>query len=225
MGSVFRKGSRQSGQSTGSSNQLDAAGAAIIKQGDPLRSAAYGQLGNFLNTGQLPSAMTGDIGQQEQELASAKQGILNTGTRGGQLRTALAQLPLNRLAMRDQLRHGTFDSALAAGLGSFSAGGTAMGNAAANLNSLGQQRMAQNQQAKQGIGQAGGMLATSFLSDRRLKDHIRLLTTLPNGLGWYAYTIFGQPREGVMADEVMQVHPDAVSRHQSGYLMVNYQAL
>ncbi len=158
MGSVFRKGSEQTGQSTGYSNELASAGLGLIRGGAPLRSGTYGQLGEFLKSGRLPSAMTGTIGQQEQEMASAKQSILNSGARGGQLRTGLAQLPLQRLQMRDALRSDVFNTALGAGQGSFSQGSSTTGAAAANLNSLGQGRIAQNQAAKSAMGGGAGAL-------------------------------------------------------------------
>ena len=156
MGSIFRKGSADTSRSSRSSEALSEAGAEMLRQGAPLRSATYGQLGGFLKTGRIPGALTGDIGTQEQELASARQGILNSGVRGGQLRTDLAQLPLNRLAMRDQLRSSVFNTALGAGQNSYSTAAGGMGTAASNLNSLGQGRIAQNQLAKQGIGTMGG---------------------------------------------------------------------
>jgi len=72
----------------------------------------------------------------------------------------------------------------------------------------------------------GNMLAKAgMFSDRRLKSKIERIGTHPSGLPWYSYEIFGQPSEGVMADEVLQVNPDAVSVHESGFLMVDYSAL
>ncbi|HKY19581.1 MAG TPA: tail fiber domain-containing protein [Vicinamibacterales bacterium] len=68
-----------------------------------------------------------------------------------------------------------------------------------------------------------GGLALAF-SDRRLKSNIKRIGT-KHGLPWYSYDIFGKPSEGVMADEAMKVRPGAVSRHPSGYLVVNYGAL
>ena len=165
MGSVFRKGSAQTGQSTGYSNILAREAIRLMREGTPLRQQAFGQLGNFLQSGRLPSAMTGAIGQQEQEMASARRAILNSGVRCGQLRTELAQLPLQRLQMRDALRSDVFNAALSAGLGSFSQGGNAMGMSAANLNSLGQGRIAQNQAAKSMLGGGAGALLSLLKKD------------------------------------------------------------
>jgi hypothetical protein len=72
-----------------------------------------------------------------------------------------------------------------------------------------------------GLG-ATGMMA---MSDRRLKSNIVRLGEHPLGIGWYEYDIFGHRTQGVMADEVKQVRPDAVVRHPSGYDMVDYGRL
>ena len=55
--------------------------------------------------------------------------------------------------------------------------------------------------------------ALSFMSDRRLKRDIRDLgIRLMNGIKLYAYRYLWEARErvGVMADEVLQVRPQAV---------------
>ena len=199
----------------------------MIEQGAPLRGAAFGQLGGFLNSGQLPSAMTGGIGTNEQELAAAKQGILRSGVRGGQMRQSLAQLPLQRLQMRDALRGGAFDTALSAGLGSFTAGSGGMQAAANTLSNLGAQRMQQNKEAKQGAGQAAGTLGKMAMgSDRRLKSNIVRIGTHPSGLAWYEYMIDGHYDQGVMAQEARSLHPEAVSWNAAaGYLQVRYDLL
>ena len=45
-----------------------------------------------------------------------------------------------------------------------------------------------------------------------------------DGIPLYLYTYKGErePRVGPMAQEVAKVKPDAVHRHESGYLMVDY---
>lgn len=78
-----------------------------------------------------------------------------------------------------------------------------------------------------GLGQAGILGATKYMSDRRLKRGIRDLgVRLMNGVKLYAYRYLWDDREhvGVMADELARVRPDAVSSH-GGYLAVNYGAL
>ena len=69
-----------------------------------------------------------------------------------------------------------------------------------------------------------GMMAYA-MSDRRLKSNIVRLGTHPIGVGIYEYDIFGSRQIGVMAQELMEVMPEAVIQHPSGYLMVNYGRL
>lgn len=76
-----------------------------------------------------------------------------------------------------------------------------------------------------GLGGAGLMGAGMAFSDRRLKSKIRRIGTHPLGIGWYAYEIDGHPSEGVMADEVLTVRPEAVVQHVNGYYMVEYARL
>ena len=84
-----------------------------------------------------------------------------------------------------------------------------------------------------GVGQANAFNSGLFqlgaagigLSDIRLKSNIQRIGTHPLGIGIYEYDIFGQRDRGVMAQEVLQVKPEAVLQHPSGYLMVNYGML
>lgn len=75
-----------------------------------------------------------------------------------------------------------------------------------------------------GLFSLGGA-AMSFFSDRRLKSNVLKVGEDPRGFGIYEYEIFGRRERGVMADEVREVIPDAVSEHDSGYLMVDYGRL
>ena len=72
-------------------------------------------------------------------------------------------------------------------------------------------------------GNAGGFGA--LFSDRRLKSNIVKVGDHPLGIGIYEYDIFGNRERGVMAQELMQVMPDAVHQHPSGYFMVDYGRL
>lgn len=85
----------------------------------------------------------------------------------------------------------------------------------------------QNQQAAIGTGAAAaGTAAMLFaMSDRRLKTRVRRIGTHPRGVGIYAYDIFGRREVGVMAQELLEVAPELVAVHPSGFLMVNYGAL
>ncbi len=71
------------------------------------------------------------------------------------------------------------------------------------------------------------------MSDRRAKEDIVKVGQHPLGLGIYLFRykapysrLYGTGRHiGVMADEVAEKYPDAVSRHEDGYLMVDYGRL
>jgi hypothetical protein len=187
MGSIFRKGSEQTGQSQAMSHEQamlarQQAGMAtsLFEDTNGIRSRIFGSLAEALGRGQLPTQLRSTVGlgvpimQQEQELAAAKRGIMDTMPRGGLQQRALMELPIQRLLQRDVFaaqRRAIDDASrmnlynLAAGIATGSPQ-TAMGGlanaasgiagSAANLNSLGQQRMAQNQAAQQGIGKALG---------------------------------------------------------------------
>lgn len=72
---------------------------------------------------------------------------------------------------------------------------------------------------------AAGMKAGMF-SDRRLKTNIQRIGTHILGIGLYAWDyLWGEHAEGVMADEVLTIMPEAVLQHPSGYMMVDYGML
>ena len=65
-------------------------------------------------------------------------------------------------------------------------------------------------------------------SDIRLKEDIVLLARLDNGIKLYRFHYKGSDRTayvGVMAQEVQEIEPSAVSRDRDGYLVVNYGML
>lgn len=64
-------------------------------------------------------------------------------------------------------------------------------------------------------------------SDVRLKEDITCIGTTAHGLPFYRYRYRGKDGvyEGVMAQEVLRVMPDAVARGEDGFLMVNYRRL
>jgi len=100
-------------------------------------------------------------------------------------------------------------------------------------NALSQQQLNNNYQARvgqqtafmNGLFQLGG--AAIGASDRRLKRDIKRLGTHPNGLPVYEYRyVWGRKRHvGVMAQDVLKAGIDAVVRHWTGFLMVDYGKL
>ncbi len=90
-----------------------------------------------------------------------------------------------------------------------------------------------NQQVAQSNAMAGGLFgllgsgltAGIKYSDRRLKENVRRVGWLDNGLPVYSYNLIGSPvfELGVMADEVETIHPEAVHTQPNGIKMVDYQ--
>jgi hypothetical protein len=76
-----------------------------------------------------------------------------------------------------------------------------------------------------GGGRGGG--GGGRRSDIALKHDVVLLGHLGNGLGYYRFSYIGSDKAyvGVMAQEVEQVRPDAVTRGGDGYLRVYYDKL
>lgn len=85
----------------------------------------------------------------------------------------------------------------------------------------------------QGLGAASSiasMFAAFGGSDVRIKQDIAYVGTDERGHRWYDFHYIGEDktaplRLGVMAQEVMQISPGAVSEHPLGFLCVNYGAL
>ncbi len=95
---------------------------------------------------------------------------------------------------------------------------------------FGQQQASANQQ-----GQTNDLIKTglSFFSDNRLKEDIKRVSEL-NGHNLYSWTWKsnhpkvdqrGKTGFGVIAQEVEKTRPDVISKHESGYKMVDYNSL
>jgi len=63
-----------------------------------------------------------------------------------------------------------------------------------------------------------------MFSDKRLKDNIRPVGKLNNGLTVYCFNYKGdnRPQIGLLAQEVQKIKPEAVAENEDGYLMVRY---
>lgn len=93
------------------------------------------------------------------------------------------------------------------------------------------------QQAKQaskngmmssGAGALGTIGAAAMMSDRRLKENIVKIGTTKHGLNLYHFNYIRDPHtryEGVMADEVKDVMPEAVRTGNDGFMSVDYGML
>ncbi len=81
------------------------------------------------------------------------------------------------------------------------------------------------QQGLFGLGAAGIQGGMMMASDIRLKSNIKRVGTHPLGVGWYEYDIAGRREQGVMAQEVLEVKPEAVGLLPSGHYGVYYGRL
>ena len=188
-----------------------------------LGQLAAGMGGQF---GQIGGGLAG-LGQQSQQQLGAQVGMLNQlGQQGQATQQAalsrqfagaqqLAGEPMQRLLQGQQLLAG-----MPAGQIS---GGT-----------QGQSYQPQSYQQPSGFSQAvgtAGQIASLFaLSDVELKDNIKKVGELEPGVGWYTWDwnakaksmgAESEPAEGVIAQEVLEVKPDAVIV-KDGYYAVDY---
>ncbi|MGO4678175.1 tail fiber domain-containing protein, partial [Bosea sp. 2YAB26] len=103
------------------------------------------------------------------------------------------------------------------------AGGGGFGGGGARMGGGGGARMGGGG-GRGGGGRGGG---GGRRSDIALKDHIVELGRLRNGIGFYRFAYRGSDRRyvGVMAQEVQEVAPDAVTRGADGFLRVYYERI
>ncbi len=176
-----------------------------------------GAAGNLYNAGNTNSGILS--GLQQQGLTNQIQGVstsqdaLNAMNYTPQQQLALAQLaqsiPAQNLSLLAQI------GVPIAGLGSQSTG-----QSTGTSTESGAQQFAQ---LLGGIGSLGNLWNTKS-SDARLKEDIRWVGTLDNGLPVYLYRYKqGGPFEiGLMAQDVEKVTPEAVTR-VNGFKVVNYK--
>lgn len=102
-------------------------------------------------------------------------------------------------------------------------GGTRMASAGGGMRMGGGGMRAGGGGHRGGGGRGGG----GRRSDIELKHDIALIGYLDNGLGFYRFSYNGSNRAyvGVIAQEVLQVIPEAVTRGPDGYLRVQYDKL
>jgi hypothetical protein len=101
--------------------------------------------------------------------------------------------------------------------------GIVANNYNAATNQYNQQQAARSQMLGSIFGAAG--TAATMFSDMRLKENIRRIGALANGLATYAFNYIGGKAQqfGVMAQEVLFVKPEAVSIGDDGYMRVDYR--
>jgi hypothetical protein len=81
------------------------------------------------------------------------------------------------------------------------------------------------------FGSLAGAAATAKASDVRLKENIKRIEALSNGIHVYEWDwnniakvmgVGDHPTVGVIAQAIASVVPEAVLTHSNGYVMVNY---
>jgi hypothetical protein len=177
---------------------------AIQDYSQGLASQEYGQAYNRYNQdqGNVYNRLLG-IGGIGQGAASQMAGAGQTyGTNVGNLHTGLAGAQYKQ-SMADYERGTPFENI--------------MGNMSP-LYSMGS-----------GRGQAGQMFMQSapmVFSDRRLKENVELVgRDGPHEIFEFDYRDGSGRFRGVMAQNVLEIDPEAVTEHSNGFLMVNYDKL
>jgi hypothetical protein len=178
-----------------------------------------------------------NIASQQQQLANAAQLQQYNQNLGGaqfansaatqelQRQLALRNQPLNEitgLMSGSQLQMPSFQGYNPTNIAPAPIFAGAQAQGAAALQNYGIQQSGANATTSGLFNLAGSAIAAS---DRRLKSNIERIGTHKLGIGLYEYDIFGGRQQGVMADEVEKVMPEAVLMHPSGYKMVNYGLL
>jgi hypothetical protein len=204
--------------------------AQMANQGIPLGSEAYSNAKRMFDERQNDKLTSAIIQGTQTGLAANQQGFGQLGY--------IRNEPINTLsAIRSgsQVTNPNFVTT--------PAGPDYMGAAQSGYNAQLANSNAQNAASSGftgGLMQLGGTLGAAammnpavFASDIRLKENIKAVGYLPNGLPVYEYEfkpefkhIGGEGKHiGVMAQEVEKVMPEAVLEHPDGYKMVNYGAL
>ena len=203
-----------------------------------IEQSRFGQ--SMMGQNNLFSQLQGLMGNQV-GLAQAQQG-LDSGAFGNFLRAltagqGISQIPLDRLSTQLGFEQARSNAALGAGSAQLGVqlgqGSDALAAAFSGLSGASQSGGLQGFLGSLGglfgggggaAGAGGGLAAGlgGFFSDRRLKTNIQRVGTV-SGYPWYTFDyVWGESSEGVMSDEVPAEY---VSKHSSGYDMVDYGRL
>lgn len=179
------------------------------------------QLQNLLGTqaqgfGQAAQGFGMNEAQRQQQFANMlglQQGLFGQGTSLAGLEQALMAQGLDAETARAAAAYGAGNLAL---------------SPYSTAAQIAQQQRSQNADF---IGSAVGAAIPLMFSDNRLKENIKHIDTLSNGIHVYEWDwnniakvigVGNHPTVGVIAQEIVGVVPEAVLEHSNGYLMVNY---
>ena len=220
---------------TQNTQDVDAARSQLIAQGIAPGSEAYDREMTLLNEKNTDARQQAEIAATDQAVKEYSAGLAGSGqeytygqdSNRQQITQDLLerQTPLNELnALRTgtQVQSPEFASVpqQQTTLGADILGAT---TAEGNWNLAGWNAdQAQNNALLGGIFQLGG--AAVAASDIRLKKNIKKVGNLPSGLPVYHFSYIGSDErfEGVMAQDVLKVFPEAVLIMPNGYYAVNY---
>jgi hypothetical protein len=209
----------------------------LINQGLRPGTEAYDNaiqlLGQQENDARTQAALQGinvDIGANAQGFNQAATGATFANTAQQQaLAEAIQQrqMPLNEitaLMSGSQIQNPQFGAYQGTNIQAAPLFAATQAQGQADQNTYNQQVATQNANTA-GLYSLAGAGAKAYFSDARLKSNIVKVGNHPLGIGIYEYDIFDRRERGVMAQELMQVMPDAVHQHPSGYFMVDYGRL
>ena len=211
-------GTQLSNQAIGQNYQQNLQSQQAINQALAQNQAVAAQQQQLANAAQLQ--------QYNQNLTSAQFGN-SAATQELQKQLALRNQPLNEitgLMSGSQLQMPQFQGYNPTNIAPAPVFAGAQAQGAANMQNYGIQQSGANATTS-GLFSLAGAAAPFMFSDRKLKSNIERIGTHKLGIGVYEYDIFGERQQGVMADEVEKVMPEAVVMHPSGYKMVNYGLL
>lgn len=212
------------------------------------QSAAFGNQAqdqqyqqNLSNAGFFNQAQSQNFNQAQQNAA------MNNTAVNQQFNQNLAGAQLNNNARQQQIDEATYlrnlpinDIAALLGTGggvqnpqfnNFAQVGVAapdyQGAVYANYNAANQQYQQAQANRSAGLGSLFGLagsIGSAFISDRRMKHAIRRVGTLANGLATYVFKYIGDTVDyfGVMAQDAINIVPEAVGTLANGIMFVDY---
>jgi hypothetical protein len=145
----------------------------------------------------------------------------------GELAGGLLQSGLNISGLERQLMEAGLNAETARAAAAYASGQMQL-SPYSTAATIAQQQRGQNADF---FGSLAGAAATAKASDVRLKENIKQIDTLSNGIHVYEWDwnniakvmgVGDHPTVGVIAQEIASVVPEAVLTHSNGYLMVNY---
>ena len=196
-------------------------GQGTTAQGTANQAAGQNYTQNFNTAAQNNAAQQQEFAQNMQRAAFENQ------ARQQRLAEAIQQrqMPLNEISALmsgSQINNPQFQAYQGANIAAAPIAQT-MQNAYAGQQNAYNQNVATQNANTAGLFSLGS--AAIGLSDRRLKTNIKRIGTHKLGVGIYEYDIMGKHDVGVMAQEVINVLPEAIYIHPSGYMMVDYGRL